>query len=126
MEFCLEIHRARLFDLLREKEEKAAVLQQARESEKEAFRESMAVHPDLVVSVEDSVDGAGNCPYGTKEFLDKYNLERENRFGDLLKHPQFGEMFGNVYFRRAVAVALRRRVEATEEEAVETAEAVVE
>lgn len=96
-----------LYSRLYAKEEKNKKLQLAALSRTEELRKTMEQRPDTVVTVADS-EQAGNCPDGTRDFLKRYNLPEENLFSDLLKHPDFKEMFEGVYFRRVITHVLKK------------------
>ena len=73
-----------------------------KKSELEKVKKWMQENPACVISVQDSLN-CGNCEYGTKSFMERYNIFNNCTCLQLLKNDNFEAMISNFYFRKVIA-----------------------
>ncbi len=62
----------------------------------------MLENPACVLSVQDSI-ATGNCKYGTKTFMERYNISENSTCLQLLKNANFDAMLRDFYFCKVIA-----------------------
>jgi hypothetical protein len=72
--------------------------------------EEIKNNPQIIIRFEDSIT-AGNCEYGTRQFINRYHLNDEVSFEYLAAHAMFEQMTHNHSFINAVKVALGHKAE---------------
>jgi hypothetical protein len=86
---------------LRRKIKMDYVIHAKRVREKADVVELMAQHPELVLTIKDSLE-VGNCELGTMSFIDSYNLKTEMTIGDLLRHKDIDKMLDRMDFKKVI------------------------
>lgn len=70
---------------------------------------TIKANPETTISIQDSLH-AGNCEYGTRQFIKRYRLNDEVTFAELAAHHSFEQMIKNHSFINAVKIALGKSV----------------
>ena len=97
---------------LSKKERRDYVAAKAQENtyEGEQLIKSVKENPLMQISLQDSID-SGNCPIGSKEFIQQYNLSENVYFSELLQHKDLEEMLKNQMFVKVLVLKLVEKQE---------------
>jgi hypothetical protein len=83
-----------------------------RSEEKKTFisqniKEVLEKNPNQVINLDDSVQ-TGNCPVGTREFINQFSLKKEMTFGELINSDHFEEFKKNRDFIKVIGSVVDR------------------